>query len=82
MTVGQISPSDMFDVIDAAVNGSDWDSGQLDAVCHVAMLVKGELTIEQVSDIQDDMITGSVPVKDDYLDGYKEAWKTVYRLLF
>lgn len=82
MTVGQISPSDMFDVIEAAVNGSDWDSGQLDAICHVAMLAKGELTIEQVSDIQDDMVTDSIPVKADYVDGYKEAWKALYGLLF
>jgi hypothetical protein len=81
MTVGQISPDSMFDVIQAAVNGSDWDTGQLDAICHVVMMTRGELTTEQVSDIQDDMVTGSVPVKADYLDGYTQAWKAVYSLL-
>lgn len=81
MTVGQTSPSDMMDVIKDALDRSDWDSGKLGAICHVAMLTRGELTLEDVSDFQDDLITGSPFHSADYVDGYTEAWKDLYRML-
>lgn len=81
MTVGQISPASMLDVIKDSLDRSDWDSGQLGAICHVAMLTRGELTLEDVSDFQDDLVTGSPFHSADYVDGYKQAWKTIYDLL-
>lgn len=81
MTVGQISPFSMFDAIKDMEDRSDWGSGQLGAICHVAMLTRGELSIEDVSDFQDDLVTGSTFHTADYVDGYTEAWKALYGLL-
>jgi hypothetical protein len=81
MTVGQISPDSMFDVIKDIEERSDWDSGQLGAICHVAMLTRREITLEEVSDFQDDLVTGSPFHTADYVDGYTEAWKALYGML-
>lgn len=80
MPIAKISAHDMFDVIDSAVNGSEFEAGRIDAVAHVGMLIAGTKTPEEISDIQDDI--ESPETARDYARGYAEAWRKLYAVIF
>lgn len=81
MIVANISAIEMHDVTDGDVNGTDFQCAITDAVVHVAWMITGEKTPEEISDFQDKNLRPSEE-NSEYIRGYTEAWKALHTLLF
>ena len=77
----QHTPSEMFNNLDYASNRSDRLSGRVDALAHVGMLVRQDITEEQLTDIQAEILD---PEDNDpaYIAGYEEAWNALFNLVY
>lgn len=80
--IADISTDEMFDVIDDAVNGTDFQQGKVDAVAHVARIIEGATDSAALSDIQDEIIAGKNGVTEGYVNGYTAMWTELKHMLF
>lgn len=80
--IADISTDEMFDVIEDAVNGSDFKQGKADALAHVARLIEGTTDPAALSDIQDKIIAGKNGVTESYVNGYTAMWTELKHMLF
>lgn len=79
MVITGVSAIEMFDVIDAAVNGTEFENGKVDAVAHVGMMIAGTKTTDEISDAQDEILGAA---DESYILGYTAAWREIYHMLF
>lgn len=79
MTVGHITPNQMFDCFEAQVNGTEYETGIADAVAGFGKLVSGEWTPEFLSDVQDEVFRDGGM---DYGKGYTVTWKKLYDVMY
>lgn len=76
--VADIDANTMFDRIDAAVNGLDYENAKVDALAHVGLLIAGNLSASTLQEIQDEILPEA---SAEYLRGYTKAWRDAYKLL-